>query len=130
VWRLLGVDARLRRAGPSFGPPATLITLLGLLTFGAACAYAVSPDAAEESVSSDPGQSAYAAGRFIDALRIWRPRAEQGALSHCRSKSARELRLTDFQAAATASRHVVIAAARSTRCDLADVRWRWTLKVL
>ena len=27
---------------------------------------------------ADPGQSAYAAGRFIDALRIWRPRAEQG----------------------------------------------------
>ena len=78
MWRLLGVDARLRRAGPSFGPPATLITLLGLLTFGAACAYAVSQDAAEESVSSDPGQSAYTAGRFIDALRIWRPRAEQG----------------------------------------------------
>src|SRR5271165_5233878 len=52
------------------------------------------------------------------------------ALSHCRSKSARELRLMDFQAAATASRHVVNAAARSTRCDLADVRWRWTLKVL
>jgi hypothetical protein len=24
VWRLLGVDARLRRPGPSFGPPATL----------------------------------------------------------------------------------------------------------
>jgi hypothetical protein len=40
------------------------------------------------------------------------------------------LRLTDFQAAATASRHVVIAAARCTRCDLADVRWRWTLNVL
>ena len=57
--------------------------------------------------------------------------ARQRALSHCCSKSARgELRLTDFQAAATASRHVVIAAARSTRCDLADVRWRWTLKVL
>jgi hypothetical protein len=79
VWRLLGVDARLRRAGPSFAPPATLIILLGLLTFGPACvAYAVSQDATEESVSSDPGQSAYAASRFIDALRIWRPRAEQG----------------------------------------------------
>lgn len=32
------------------------------------------------------------------------------ALSHCRAKSASGLRLTDFQAAATASRHVVIAA--------------------
>ena len=39
------------------------------------------------------------------------------ALSRCHAKSARGLRLTDFQAAATASRHVVIAAARSTRCD-------------
>ena len=54
----------------------------------------------------------------------------QGALSRCHAKSASGLRLTDFQAAATASRHVIIAAARSTRCDLADVRWRWTLKVL
>jgi hypothetical protein len=78
VWRLLGVDARLRGARPSFGPPATLIALLGLLTVSPPCAYAVSPDATQESVSSDPGQSAYAAGRFIDALRIWRPRAEEG----------------------------------------------------
>jgi len=78
VWRLLGVDARLRRAGPSLGRPATLITLLGVLTFDPAYAYAVSQDATEEGVSSDPGQSAYADGRFIDALRIWRPRAEQG----------------------------------------------------
>ena len=52
---------------------------------------------------------------------------------HCHvamRRGASALRLTDFQAAATASRHVVIAAARSTRCDLADVRWRWTLNVL
>ncbi len=39
------------------------------------------------------------------------------ALSRCHAKSASGLRLMDFQAAATASRHVVIAAARSTRCD-------------
>jgi hypothetical protein len=37
------------------------------------------------------------------------------ALSRCHAKSASGLGLTDFQAAATASRHVVIAAARSTR---------------
>jgi hypothetical protein len=37
------------------------------------------------------------------------------ALSRCYAKSAIGLGLTDFQAAATASRHVVIAAARSTR---------------
>ena len=34
------------------------------------------------------------------------------------------------QAATTAVRHVSIAAARSVRCVWADVRWRWTLKVL
>ena len=39
-------------------------------------------------------------------------------------------RLMKGQAAATAVRHVLIAAARSTRCVWADVRWRWTLKVL
>jgi hypothetical protein len=69
---------KLRRAEPSFGPPAALIALLSLLAFAPACAYAVSHDATEGSDRSDPGQSAYAAGRFIDALRIWRPRAEQG----------------------------------------------------
>jgi TPR repeat protein len=78
VWRLLGGDPRLRRNKPSFGSPAALIALLGLLAFGRACAYAVSQDAKEESDPKDPGQAAYAAGRFIDALRIWRPRAEQG----------------------------------------------------
>ena len=60
MWRLLGVDAGLRRARLSFGPPATLIGLLGLLTVSPPCAYAVSPDATKESVGSDPGQSAYA----------------------------------------------------------------------
>jgi hypothetical protein len=67
----------LYRAQPRFGQGATLIVLLCLLTLAPACAYAVSPDAREDS-DSDPGQSAYAAGRFTDALRIWRPRAEQG----------------------------------------------------
>src|ERR1019366_9334385 len=32
-------------------------------------------------------------------------------------------------AAATTSRHVCMAAALKARCVLADVRWRWTLKV-
>jgi hypothetical protein len=50
---------------------------------------------------------------------------------HVAERSARaDYALRIFQAAATTSRHVVIAAARSTRWDLADVRWRWTLKVL
>jgi hypothetical protein len=64
----------LHRAEPLFGPLAALIILLVL----PASAYAVSQDATKEIDASDPGQSAYAAGRFIDALRIWRPRAEQG----------------------------------------------------
>jgi hypothetical protein len=53
-----------------------------------------------------------------------------GALSRCRRKSATGLQLLKFQAAATASRHVLIAAARKVRCVEAEVRWRWTLKVL
>jgi hypothetical protein len=40
------------------------------------------------------------------------------------------LQLLKFQAAVTASRHVLIAAARNVRCDGAETRWRWTLKVL
>ena len=44
-----------------------------------------------------------------------RPRPSEVALSRCHAKSASGLGLTDFQAAATASRHAVIAAARSTR---------------
>jgi hypothetical protein len=39
-------------------------------------------------------------------------------------------RLRNCHAAATAVRHVSIAAERSARCVWADVRWRWTLKVL
>jgi TPR repeat protein len=77
VWRLRGVDPRLGRAEPPFGQDAALIALLGLLTFTPACAYEISPDARAES-DNNPRQSAYAVGRFVDALRIWRPRAEQG----------------------------------------------------
>ncbi len=51
-------------------------------------------------------------------------------LSRCRAASAKCLRLRNCQAAATAVRHVSIAAARSVRCVWADVRWRWTLNVL
>ena len=39
------------------------------------------------------------------------------ALSHCEIKIVMRCPPESFQAAATASRHVVIAAARSTRCD-------------
>ena len=46
------------------------------------------------------------------------------------STSAKCRRLRNCQAAATAVRHVVIATARSARCVWAEMRWRWTLKVL
>jgi TPR repeat protein len=74
----VALNPRLQRAELSFGPPAALIILLILLAFLPARAQAVSQNAAKESDNSDPGQAAYADGRFIDALRIWRPRAEQG----------------------------------------------------
>src|SRR5271166_5673113 len=56
--------------------------------------------------------------------------AQRPALSRCRRKSAMGLQLWKFQAAVTASRHVLIAAARKVRCVWAEMRWRWTLKVL
>ena len=52
------------------------------------------------------------------------------ALSRYRMKNARGLRLAYFHATATAARHMFIADALKARCVLADVRWRWTLKVL
>jgi outer membrane protein OmpA-like peptidoglycan-associated protein len=48
AWRLLGGDLRLHRNKPSSGSRAALITLLGLLAFGPACAYAVSQDAKQQ----------------------------------------------------------------------------------
>jgi hypothetical protein len=55
--------------------------------------------------------------------------AHTTGLSRCHA-SAKCRRLKNCQAAATAVRHVSIAAARSMRCVWADVRLRWTLKVL
>jgi hypothetical protein len=52
------------------------------------------------------------------------------ALSHCRTKNATRFCLVSFQAAAAAARHVFIAAARKALRVRAEVRWRWTLKVL
>ena len=76
MWRLPGADLRPRRAASAFSRLAAPIVVL-LLVFRPACAAADPRDAAALS-GADPGQSAYAAGRFVDALRIWRPRAEQG----------------------------------------------------
>jgi hypothetical protein len=81
VWRSLGANLRShKRPGFSCAPRPALLALLLILIFPPAHGHAVSRDAAEESQPSDTGQSgydvgqsAYAAGRFIDALRIWRP---------------------------------------------------------
>jgi dihydroorotase-like cyclic amidohydrolase len=66
----------------------------------------------------------------LDRARQSARRDFAGASSRCHAKSASERRHTDFQAAATTSRHVHIAAARSVRCVWAHVRGRWTLKML
>jgi hypothetical protein len=52
----------------------TLIAALLLLGMDTAGADPGSPVARQ----SDAGEAAYAAGRFVDALRIWRPRADAG----------------------------------------------------
>lgn len=83
MWRSLGANLRLhKRAG---GSRATLLALLVVLTFAPLTGHAISRDATEQNQTSDAsqsgyevGQSAYAAGRFIDALRIWRPLADSG----------------------------------------------------
>ena len=53
-------------------------------------AHAASQDATKENASSDPGWSAYAAGCFIDAIRIWRPLAEQGDARAVRARAPLE----------------------------------------
>jgi hypothetical protein len=42
----------------------------------------------------------------------------------------KDLRLEYFKAIATAACHMFIADARKARGVLADVRWRWKLKIL
>lgn len=54
-------------AAPHVLPLATL-ALLALASSGRA----------EGATDADPGKSAYAAGRFVEALRAWRPLAERG----------------------------------------------------
>jgi len=86
VWSLLGAELRLHyAAGFSCAPSAALLALVILLSLPAAQSNAVARDAADQSRTSDAnqpdynaGQSAYAAGRFVEALRIWRPLAESG----------------------------------------------------
>jgi XFP C-terminal domain len=52
------------------------------------------------------------------------------ALSHCQIAHATNLLARWAHAAATTSCHVCMADALKARCVLAEVRWRWTLKVL
>jgi hypothetical protein len=86
VWSLLGAKLRLHNtSGFSCAPSAALLALVILLSLSAPQGSAVARDAADQSQTSDlnqpdynAGQSAYAAGRFVEALRIWRPLAESG----------------------------------------------------
>ena len=86
MWSLLGVKLRLHNAlGFACASSAMLVALITLL---AAQSSAVARDAADQSRIGDvnqpdyrdynAGQSAYAAGSFVEALRIWRPLAESG----------------------------------------------------
>ena len=78
-----------------------------------------------------------AEGEVLDML-VQSKRNKHAALKLMRKRdchiamgaSAKRRRLRNFQAAATAVRHVSIATARSSRCVWAEVRWRWTLKML
>lgn len=86
MWRLLGAKLRLHNAaGGSCAPSAALLALFFLLILPGEGSSAVARAAAEESQTSganrsdyNAGQSAYATGRFVEALRIWRPLAESG----------------------------------------------------
>ena len=53
-----------------------------------------------------------------------------GGLCHVAVREREVSALRSCQAEATAVRHVVIATVRSARCVWAEMRWRWTLKVL
>ncbi len=66
MWKLPGGDC------------VALIVLPLLIAGGDAAAAAESQQEAAIEESDDAGDAAYAAGRFVDALRIWRPRAERG----------------------------------------------------
>ena len=84
MWSLLGAKLRLHNAaGFSCAPSAALLALVILLSLPAAQSSAVARDSADQSQTSDQpdynaGQAAYATGRFVEALRIWRPLAESG----------------------------------------------------
>jgi hypothetical protein len=89
VWSLLGAKLRLHNTlGFACASSARLVALITPLYLLAAPSSAVARDAADQSRNGDlnqpdypdynVGESAYAAGRFVEALRIWRPLAESG----------------------------------------------------
>ena len=86
MWRLLGAKLRLHNAAEFSCPSsAALLALFIFLTLPAVRSNGVARAAANQSLTRDvgqsdynAGQSAYATGRFVDALRIWRPLAENG----------------------------------------------------
>ena len=56
--------------------------------------------------------------------------AGKKALSRCQIEHVTNLLARQAHAAVTTSRHVCTADALKARCVLAEVRWRWTLKML
>jgi hypothetical protein len=76
----------------------------------------IRPDRVERDLAASGGMAA--AEALAPALSRWQRRSLRGHAT------------LEFQAAVAASRHVLIAAARNVRCVEAEVRWRWTLKVL
>ena len=62
----------------------------------------------------------------LAALKI----SQSKALSHSQIERVTNLLARQAHAVATTSRHVCMADSLKSRCVLAEVRWRWTLKVL
>ncbi len=78
MWRLPGVDLDRKRVERAFGLFVTLTAALTPPGAPSARAEPGSPSGFPSGFPGDAGDAAYAAGRFVDALRIWRPRADAG----------------------------------------------------
>ena len=81
-------------------------------------------------LSRPPRRPAFARVRIFDTSRVAASGTHRRALSHCQIVHATNLLAGWAHAAATTSCHVCMADALKARCVLAEVRWRWTLKVL
>jgi TPR repeat protein len=85
VWSSPGARLTLHKHSDFASALSALLLALNLLSLAVVSGSAVARDAADPRLASDvnrldydAGQSAYAAGRFVEALRIWRPLAEGG----------------------------------------------------